>query len=415
MMKKYYRISEFSLLTSVTVRTLHHYDAIGLLKPSVKTASKHRLYSEEDLLRLQQISTLKYMGFSLSSIKSLIARPDFNVAQALALQAQLLNDEAQRITEAASLLNFAVAQVEAKQAIKWRQLAKIIEILESNKMSEQMSKHHIGETELGKAVDYKAAYHPDKLLAIPRQGKRAEIGINENALPFFGFDLWNHYEVSWLNTKGKPIVAVAEIAYDSHSPYIVESKSLKLYFNSFNNMRFSTQEELANLITKDLSEKLQTPIYLTITPLKQIQQPVIAAAFDGICLDELDVNCSAYEVNSEFLTTHDKLVQEVLYSDLLKSNCLVTMQPDWGSIKIAYEGKQIDHAGLLQYIVSFRDHNEFHEQCIERIFMDIMTFCQPKKLTVYGRYTRRGGLDINPYRSTEKTSYHDQNIRLYRQ
>lgn len=270
-------------------------------------------------------------------------------------------------------------------------------------------------TELGKKTAYPQSYSADYLCPISRSGKRLEIGIDPHAPPFVGFDCWNHYEVSWLNEKGKPVVAIAEIIYDCHSPFIVESKSLKLYFNSFNQCPFKSADEVILIIQKDLESILRTAVAVTLHSLHAKPMQTIKPAFEGLCLDELDIECSVYTPDPSFLHTENTVVTETVYSDLLKSNCLVTYQPDWGSVQISYEGKQIHHADLLRYIVSYRNHNEFHEQCIERIFVDILQRCQPKKLTVYGRYTRRGGLDINPYRSTHAVDFEHLNFRLPRQ
>ena len=271
------------------------------------------------------------------------------------------------------------------------------------------------QSELGQRATYDAFYNPDRLFAIPRAPKRQEIGIDPNHLPFDGFDCWNHYEVSWLNEKGKPMVAVAELIYDCRTPYLIESKSLKLYFNSFNNTSFKDAETLRLTIVADVSARLKGAVQVRILSLQDKELGLIRAAPQGDCIDHLDVACTVYQVEPNYLSVSDKVVEEILYSDLLKSNCLVTNQPDWGSVQIAYVGRQINREGLLQYLVSFRNHNEFHEQCIERIFIDILTHCQPTQLTVYGRYTRRGGLDINPYRSTESMSSKGLNQRLIRQ
>ena len=271
------------------------------------------------------------------------------------------------------------------------------------------------QSELGKAATYDSHYNPERLYPIPRAPKREEIGVDPNALPFVGFDCWNHYEVSWLNQKGKPMVAVAEIYYDCTSPFIIESKSLKLYFNSLNNTPFESREVVQQTIQKDLEKALETTVRVLLYPVTSRVLTQLQPTFTGESLDELDVACSVYMVEPSFLSTADGLVEEVLCSDLLKSNCLVTGQPDWGSVQIEYRGKRINREGLLKYLVSFRNHNEFHEQCIERIFVDIMAHCQPEKLTVYGRYTRRGGIDINPYRSTEIADSIGLNQRLLRQ
>jgi 7-cyano-7-deazaguanine reductase len=267
---------------------------------------------------------------------------------------------------------------------------------------------------LGEKSDYNPHYQPDVLFSIPRKAKRDEIGVPDN-LPFYGFDLWNHYEVSWLNEKGKPVVAMAEITYDCTTPNIIESKSMKLYFNSLNNTKFKDKNTVLETITNDIKATVGSTVSVKLTTLNDSNNNNVFVTLEGDCLDELDIACSTYTVNNAFLATENIIIEETLYSNLLKSNCLVTNQPDWGSIQIAYKGKKINREGLLRYIVSFRNHNEFHEQCIERIFMDILNQCQPSALTVYGRYTRRGGLDINPYRSTIKPAKDINNNRLCRQ
>lgn len=269
-------------------------------------------------------------------------------------------------------------------------------------------------SQLGKEVNYDTHYNPGALFPIDRKSKRDEIGIPDQ-LPFFGMDIWNHYEVSWLDLKGKPIVAVAKISYSCSSPCIIESKSMKLYFNSLNNTKFKDAVEVQAVIKKDIEEQVGAPVSINILSLDSIKDEKLIIRLKGICLDELEISCSSYMTDSSYLQTKEQVVSESVYSNLLKSNCLVTNQPDWGTVQIIYKGKQIDHAGLLRYIVSFRNHTEFHEQCIERIFIDIMRCCQPEELTVYARYTRRGGLDINPFRTTKKQYTDISNERLYRQ
>jgi 7-cyano-7-deazaguanine reductase len=284
-----------------------------------------------------------------------------------------------------------------------------------NEVLEKPYQTKLEQSELGQSSSYDSQYNPERLFAIPREPKRKEIGVDPQHLPFYGFDCWNHYEVSWLNQKGKPMVAIAEIIYDCATPNLVESKSLKLYFNSFNNTQFKDSEEVRLTVERDLSSRLHRDAHVRILSLREKKLAMIQSAPLGECIDELDVTCSVYLVEPNYLSVEDKKVEEILYSDLLKSNCLVTNQPDWGSVQIAYTGKKINREGLLKYLVSFRNHNEFHEQCIERIFVDIMNRCKPEKLTVYGRYTRRGGLDINPYRTTEKVNIQGLNYRLIRQ
>lgn len=265
---------------------------------------------------------------------------------------------------------------------------------------------------LGKDTTYITTYDPELLFAIARAHNREQIGINEDALPFYGNDVWNAYEVSWLNEKGKPMVAFAEIIVPCESPNIVESKSIKLYLVSFNNSKFSSQDEVEHIIATDLSVKAGAPVQVKLMAL-ECTPTEIKKQFDGVCLDKLDITCNTYLTQPNFLHTENMNVAETVFSDLLRSNCPITGQPDWGSVQIAYTGKKINHEGLLKYIVSLRNHDEFHEQCVERMFMDIMKHCMPEKLLVYARYTRRGGLDINPYRANYGILL--KNIRLFRQ
>ena len=264
---------------------------------------------------------------------------------------------------------------------------------------------------LGKKSAYISHYQRDLLFPIPRKLKREEIGII-GTLPFSGHDIWNGYELSWLNAKGKPVVACAEFIIPCESPNLIESKSFKLYLNSFNNTLFDSLETVAAILMHDLSESAGAPVAVKLYELNQAPLSLFST-LAGINLDAQDIACDTYTTTPEFLTTHTTIIEETLQSNLLKSNCLVTGQPDWGSVQITYTGKQIDHECLLKYIVSFRNHDEFHEQCVERIFNDILTRCQPEKLMVYARYTRRGGLDINPFRSNMPIEVANQ--RLVRQ
>ena len=273
---------------------------------------------------------------------------------------------------------------------------------------------------LGKATPYKDQYDASLLYPIPRLAKREEIGVPPT-LPFLGADLWTAYEVSWLNPRGKPQVAIAHVTVPCETPNIIESKSFKLYLNSYNNTRFADAAEVQTRLRTDLGEAVWRGSGKTgsvgvrlLAPELFDQEPI--HEMDGLNIDRLDVECTQYTPAPELLTAafDEKPVDEVLTSHLLKSNCLVTGQPDWGSVQIAYSGPQIDQAGLLQYLVSFRKHNEFHEQCVERIYMDIWRRCKPAKLTVYARYTRRGGLDINPWRTSHPQAL-PTNIRTARQ
>lgn len=271
---------------------------------------------------------------------------------------------------------------------------------------------NLSASELGKKSPYESQYNPNLLFPIPRILKRSEIGIDDTHPGFYGVDLWTHYEISWLNQKGKPMVAIGEISYPASSKNIIESKSMKLYFNSFNNTKLASVNELIQLVEKDLSNAVGGKIKFTIIDLND--EFSIHADHDYICLDDLDVECNTYQPCIEFLSCNENIVSKYLYSNLLKSNCLVTNQPDWGTIFIEYQGREIDQEGLLKYIISLRNHNEFHEQCIERVFKDIQTRCDPLHLTVYARYTRRGGIDINPYRSSNE-NFKIKNNRLIRQ
>lgn len=255
----------------------------------------------------------------------------------------------------------------------------------------------LNDSPLGKQSPYIATYTPELLFPILRQRKREEIGV-PHALPFRGVDIWNAYELSWLNLKGKPQIALAEFDIPCTSPYLIESKSLKLYFNSLNQSKFASADSLKVTLEQDLSRAADAPIQVKLILPQQFARLQMAEP-SGTCLDDLDIATDTYETNPNFLKSDSKVVEERLFSNLLKSNCLVTGQPDWGTVWIHYAGPKIDHAGLLKYLISFRNHIEFHEQCVERIFMDITRHCQPKYLAVYARYTRRGGLDINPFRT----------------
>lgn len=265
---------------------------------------------------------------------------------------------------------------------------------------------------LGKITGYQCHYDKTLLQPIPRQLKRDEIAVPD-PLPFYGEDIWNAYEISWLNPHGKPMLAVAECRLNANTVNIIESKSFKLYLNSFNQTVFESLQALQSVLLQDLQDAAQGPVSVLLTPLHDIQDNLYTQ-LPGRNIDHLDIACHAYQPDPSVLQTDRTVVSQTLCSDLLKSNCLVTGQPDWGSVQVQYEGPRIHEESLLRYIVSFRQHEEFHEQCVERIFMDILHTCRPHELTVYARYTRRGGLDINPYRSTNPHTV-CPNIRLVRQ
>ncbi len=275
-------------------------------------------------------------------------------------------------------------------------------------------------SQLGKASAYVDQYDPSLLFPLPRATSRAEIGVT-GAPRFFGADLWTAFELGWLNLRGKPQVALAHIIVPCESTHIVESKSFKLYLNSYNNTRFTDVDAVKARIRDDISAAVwQGGPVMSSVGVRLLGPELFDAEpvheLDGLNLDRLDVECTRYTPAPDLLTAaFDEMpVDEVLVSRLLKSNCLVTGQPDWGSVQIRYSGPQIDQEGLLKYIVSFRNHNEFHEQCVERMFMDIMTRCKPARLTVYARYTRRGGLDISPFRTSHPQAV-PANVRTARQ
>ncbi len=250
---------------------------------------------------------------------------------------------------------------------------------------------------LGKASAYTALYDPALLCPFPRQVKRDELGV-EGGLPFTGADLWNAYELSWLNGKGVPQVAMARFVFACESPFLIESKSFKLYLNSFNQTPLTTWDELQQRLIDDLSAACGGAVTVELMSLAEADHRL--APLPGDCLDDLDIEIDNYQLQPDGLwaNTHNP-VSETLHSHLLKSNCLVTNQPDWGSVLIEYRGPKIERESLLRYLVSFRQHNEFHEQCVERIFVDLQHYCQPQQLSVQAWYTRRGGLDINPFRT----------------
>jgi 7-cyano-7-deazaguanine reductase len=253
---------------------------------------------------------------------------------------------------------------------------------------------------LGKSTDYRDIYDASLLQPVPRSLNRDPLGLHADNLPFHGGDIWTLYELSWLNAKGLPQVAVGHVELSDTSINLVESKSFKLYLNSFNQTHFADWEEVRATLERDLRHCAQGDVSVALYRLDEIEgQPI--AHFHGTCIDEQDIEIDSYEFSTDYLegAANGKVVEETLVSHLLKSNCLITHQPDWGSVQIHYRGAQIDREKLLRYLVSFRHHNEFHEQCVERIFNDIQRFCQPESLSVYARYTRRGGLDINPWRS----------------
>ena len=274
--------------------------------------------------------------------------------------------------------------------------------------------HPAEHSPLGKASPYTTRYDPGLLYPIERQAKWREFGLQEQALPWQGVDIWTAYELSWLLPSGKPVVAMAEIHVPACSPNIIESKSFKLYLNSFNQTVLESACELQATMERDLGRIAGAAVRVRILSLEQATAEGVAE-LPGDCIDGLDIEISQYrEPDADQLQFHAIGVEESLHSHLLRSCCPVTGQPDWGSVCIQYSGaRQLDRASLLRYLVSFRQHQDFHEQCVERIFLDLQRLLEPERLTVYARYLRRGGLDINPYRSTHAGPW--ANLRLIRQ
>ena len=267
---------------------------------------------------------------------------------------------------------------------------------------------------LGQKTEYASQYDRTLLQPVPRALNRDGLGITQNQSFTIGADIWTAYEISWLNEKGLPQVAIADIYLDYQSQNLIESKSFKLYLNSFNQSKFADFNTVQQTMQRDLSECAQGDVKVRLNPVAVYDSQKIDH-LQGDCIDEQDIEITSYEFNAYWLKdcVSDEIVEEKLVSHLLKSNCLITNQPDWGTLHIHYVGNKIDHEKLLRYVVSFRQHNEFHEQCVERIFCDLMHYAKPEKLTVYARYTRRGGLDINPFRSNFENL--PENLRLARQ
>lgn len=263
---------------------------------------------------------------------------------------------------------------------------------------------------LGHETAYANQYDSGLLYPIERKLNWQDRGVLRDTLPFKGVDLWNAYEISWLNQEGKPLVRIGEFRIPAHSSHIIESKSFKLYLNSFNLTRFSSEKEVLGKMQHDLSQAAGAQVKVS---LLNINDAPPIERLQGECIDDLPLNVIHYKPEPSCLQVSGKITEESLVSHLLKSNCPVTGQPDWASIQIRYKGPAIDHTGLLAYLISYREKGDFHEQCVENIFMDIWQRCKPQKLTVYARYLRRGGLDINPYRSSIASE--PTNPRLSRQ
>ncbi|MEZ5463222.1 NADPH-dependent 7-cyano-7-deazaguanine reductase QueF [Dokdonella sp.] len=265
---------------------------------------------------------------------------------------------------------------------------------------------NVHDSPLGKTAAGSAVYDPALLFPIPRAGGREALGIG-NVLPFDGVDFWNAYELSWLDARGKPCVAIGELRVPCTTPNLIESKSLKLYFNSFNQHRCDSPEKFRQTLARDLSAAAGAAVGVRLQDPDTVESGMLRS-LGGECIDALEISVDNYgPPNAGYLTTGETQTEEILVSHLLKSNCPVTGQPDWASVQIAYAGAKMDREGLLRYLVSFRNHDDFHEQCVERMFVDLLERCRPQWLTVQARYTRRGGIDINPWRSNRKNATAD--------
>jgi 7-cyano-7-deazaguanine reductase len=265
------------------------------------------------------------------------------------------------------------------------------------------------DTPLGKTASYSSHYDADLLYAIARSESRSKLGVR-TALPFSGVDIWTAWELTWLNPSGVPQLAAVEIRVPCDSPQLIESKSLKLYLNSFTMSRFASADEVQTAIRRDLGECTGATVVVRFFSSGQALPPHAPA---GHCIDGSETRCEVFDVDANLLSAGGPVVTERLHSDLLRSLCPVTNQPDIGSVLIAYTGPQVEYASLLRYIVSYREHNDFHEACVERMFIDILGRCRPTQLSVYARYQRRGGIDINPFRSNFESN--PSNLRLWRQ
>jgi len=269
-------------------------------------------------------------------------------------------------------------------------------------MSDYQNSELLTKLSLGKTTGYRSDYDPSLLQAVPRSLNRQQLGLDAD-FKFIGCDVWHAYELSWLNNKGKPVVVLARLTVDANSPNIIESKSLKLYLNSLNQTRFESFHQVQRMLVTDLSSVTGSQVLVELIRADDISK-IVVSELPGHCIDDLDINVDDFQLTPNFLHCEhptEPHIAEILHSHLLKSNCLITDQPDWASVVIRYQGSPINHEGLLRYLISFRLHNEFHEQCVERIYTDIMTFCAPAFLSVQALYTRRGGLDINPFRTSE--------------
>lgn len=265
---------------------------------------------------------------------------------------------------------------------------------------------------LGKKVSYTSHYDASLLCPIPREQSRNAAGISSSTAQWCGEDIWNLYELSWLSPSGRPEVAIAEVRIPCDSPFLIESKSMKLYCNSLNMTSFDSIVAVGQTMKKDLGKAAQADVSVQMIRAENfatlnLDEPT------GISLDDQDITDFSYKINPALITHGEEHIHERLFSRLFRSCCPVTGQPDWATIRISYEGKVISRSNLLRYLVSYREHTGFHEACVEKIFLDILEYCTPAKLKVSARFTRRGGIDINPVRSTH--TGHWENVREARQ
>lgn len=267
-----------------------------------------------------------------------------------------------------------------------------------------MEESHTGleHSPLGRVATYPEHYDATLLFPLLRAENRVDLGLEaDDALPFVGEDEWHGFELSWLNARGKPVVAVGRFRLPADAPNLIESKSFKLYLNSFNQSRFASADDVAATLERDLT---QTTGGRVGVDLLDVDDPALTPrTLPGECIDALDIEVNDYSPSADYLRAAAEgaeIVEETLHSHLLKSNCPITGQPDWGSVMVRYKGPRLDREGLLRYLIGFRQHQGFHEHCVEQIFTDLMRQAAPSELLVLARYVRRGGLDISPWRAT---------------
>lgn len=269
---------------------------------------------------------------------------------------------------------------------------------------------------LGRDSAYPTTVDPAVLFAVPRAEARKAIGLDGGALPFTGADIWNAWEFSWLDVRGLPRVAVLRLSVPCTSPNIVESKSLKLYLGGYAMTPFTGPEAVRTRVERDVSACVDAKVAASLLDPRELERTGIAP-LAGESLDDQRIEADAHgPPRPELLQARvGAPVEETLSTRLFRSLCPVTGQPDWASVVLHYRGHAIDHAGLLRYLVSYRDHPDFHEACVERVFADVTARCAPQALSVYARFLRRGGIDINPWRATPRFAGAPGNPREARQ